>query len=147
MELINSSMYINSEEDAYATLDVAILDLYSGNMEFMKNGACPTFIKNGKNVNVVKSISLPAGILDKIDLVVYDKDLSDGDIIVMCTDGILESNAEYENKEIWLKNILEEIETDNVQKIANIILREAIDNYFGTPKDDMTVIVAKVRKE
>ena len=146
MELINSSMYINSKEDMYATLDVAILDLYSGNMEFMKNGACPTFIKNKKQVNVVKSISLPAGILDKIDLVVYDKDLSDGDIIVMCTEGVLESNSEYENKELWIKNVLEEIETDNVQKIANIILEESIDNNFGNPKDDMTVIVVKVKK-
>ena len=146
MELINSSMYINSKEDMYATLDVAILDLYSGNMEFMKNGACPTFIKNKKQVNVVKSISLPAGILDKIDLVVYDKDLSDGDIIIMCTDGVLESHSEYENKEMWVKNILEEIETDNVQKIANILLEESIDNYYGNPKDDMTVIAIKVKK-
>lgn len=146
MELINSSMYINSEEDSYATLDVAILDLYAGNMEFMKNGACPTFIKNNGTVYVVKSISLPAGILDKIDLVVYDKDLSDGDVIVMCTDGIIESNAEYENKEIWVKNLLEQIETDNVQKIANIILEESKDNNFGMPKDDMTVIVAKVKR-
>ena len=145
MELINSSMYINSGEDTYATLDVAILDLYKGNMEFMKNGACPTFIKNGDIVNVVKSISLPAGILDKIDLVVYDKDLCDGDIIVMCTDGVLESNAEYENKEIWIKNLLENIETDNVQKIANILLKEAIDNNFGNAKDDMSVIVMKVK--
>ena len=139
-------MYINSEEDDYATLDVAILDLYAGNMEFMKNSACPTFIKNGKTVNVVKSISLPAGILDKIDLVVYDKDLNDGDIIIMCTDGILEANEAYENKEIWIKNMLEEIETDNIQKIANMILQESIDNNFGKPKDDMTVIVAKIKK-
>ena len=146
MELINSSMYINLEEDSYATLDVVILDLYSGNMEFMKNGACPTFIKNKDKVNVVKSISLPAGILDKVDLVVYDKDLEDGDIIVMCTDGILESNTEYENKEIWIKNLLEQIETENVQKIANIILEESKDNNFGMPKDDMTVITVKVKK-
>ena len=146
LELINSSMYINSKEDTYATLDVAILDLYKGNMEFMKNGACPTFIKNGDMVNVVKSISLPAGILDKIDLVVYDKDLMDGDIVVMCTDGILESNSEYENKEIWVKNLLEQIETENVQKIANIVLKESIDNNVGKPKDDMTVIVMKVNK-
>ena len=139
-------MYINSEEDTYATLDAAVFDLYSGKVEFMKNGACPTFVKNKKDVNVVKSISLPAGILDKIDLALYDKDLEDGDIIVMCTDGVLESNAEYENKEIWVKNMLEQFETENVQKIANIILKESIDNNFGKPKDDMTVIVAKVKK-
>lgn len=146
MELINSSMYINSKEDSYATLDVAILDLYAGNMEFMKNGACPTFIKNKKEIHVLKSISLPAGILENIDMVVYDKDLRDGDIIVMCTDGVLESNMEYENKEVWIKNMLEEIETDNVQKIANILLKEAIDNNFGNAKDDMTVIAVKVKK-
>lgn len=139
-------MYINAEEDSYATLDVAIFDLYAGNMEFMKNSACPTFIKNKNTVNVVKSISLPAGILDKIDLALYDKDLEDGDVIVMCTDGILESNTEYENKEIWIKNMLEQLETDNVQKIANIILKESIDNNFGRPKDDMTIIVAKIKK-
>lgn len=146
LELINSSMYVNSKEDIYATLDVAILDLFSGNVEFMKNGAPPTFIKNKKNVRVVKSVSLPAGILDKVDLVVYDKDLEDGDIIIMCTDGILESNVEYENKEIWVKNFLEEIETDNVQKIANILLAQAIDNGVGSIKDDMTVIAVKIKK-
>ncbi len=146
LELINSSMYINSKEDTYATLDVAILDLYAGNMEFMKNGACPTFIKNKRSVKVVKSVSLPAGILDKVDLVVYDKDLNDGDIIIMCTDGILESNVEYENKEVWVKNLLEEMETDNVQKIANILLAQAVDNGVGKAKDDMTVIAVKVKK-
>lgn len=86
------------------------------------------------------------GILDQVDLVVYDKDLEDGDIIIMCTDGILESNIEYENKEIWIKNLLEEIETENVQKIANILLNQSIDNCVGIAKDDMTVIVAKVKK-
>lgn len=45
MDLINSSMYINSKEDTYATLDVAILDLYSGNMEFMKNRSLSNIYK------------------------------------------------------------------------------------------------------
>lgn len=69
-----------------------------------------------------------------------------GDIVIMCSDGILESNIEYENKEVWVKNLLEEIETDNVQKIANILLAQAVDNGVGTAKDDMTVIVAKIKK-
>lgn len=146
IELINSTISLNSEDDMYATLDVGILDLYSGNMEFVKNGACPTYIKSGKEVQILKSLSLPAGILDNIDLIVYDKDIEDNDLIVMCSDGIMESNTEYQNKELWLKYMLEEIETDNVQKIADIILKEAIDNGYGVAKDDMTIIVAKIRK-
>jgi len=131
----------------YATLDISILDLYSGNLEFIKNGACPTYIKNKRNVQVLKSVALPTGIVDDIDLIVYDTDLHDGDIIVMCTDGIIESCTEYTNKELWLKFLLEEIQTDDVQKIADIILNEAIDNNYGTQKDDMTVIVMKIKQK
>lgn len=64
----------------------------------------------------------------------------------MCTDGILESNEEYENKEAWVKNLLEEIETDNVQKIANTILAQAIENGRGSIKDDMTVLAVKIKR-
>lgn len=64
----------------------------------------------------------------------------------MCTDGILESNEEYENKETWVKNLLEEIETDNVQKIANMILTQSVENGRGSIKDDMTVLAVKFEK-
>ena len=72
--------------------------------------------------------------------------IEENEILVMCSDGIAESNAEYENKELWLKYLLEQMETENVQKMADIILAEAIDNNYGIPKDDMTVIVCKIEK-
>jgi len=146
LRLINATLSSINEEDMYATLDIAIFDLYAQNLEFIKNGACPTYVKNKRNVQVLKSLSLPTGILSDIDLVVYDKDLEDGDILVMCSDGILESSDEYTNKELWLKFLLEEIETEDSQKIADIILQEAKDNNYGIPKDDMTVIVTKIKK-
>ena len=104
--LINSSINLNSNEETYATIDISVFNNTTGNIEFIKNGACPTFIKSGNNVEVVKAVSLPAGIVDDIDLVVYDKDLKGGEIVVMCSDGILESNSELANKELWVKELL-----------------------------------------
>ncbi len=147
LNLINSTLIANTKEDMYATLDIQILDLYAGNMEFIKNGACPTYIKRNNEVQLLKSLSLPTGILENADLVVYDYDLQDGDILVMCTDGIIESNSEYINKELWVKYLLEDIKADDPKQIANMILNEAIDNEFGMQKDDMTVIAFKINKK
>ena len=143
VELINSTILNCSEKEIFATLDIAIVDLYTGNIEFIKNGACPTYIKNKKKINLVKSLTLPTGIIDNVDLTLYDKDIEEGDILVMCSDGILDSNVEYKNKELWVKYLLEDIETDDAQKIADLILNEAIDNNYGVAKDDMSVIVCK----
>ena len=144
IKLINSTLIANLEDDMYATLDIAILDLFKGNLEFIKNGACPTFVKRNKEIQILKSLSLPTGIVENADLTVYDYDLQPGDILVMCTDGMIESITEYVNKELWVKYLLEDIQTNDAQQIADLILSEAIDNNYGKQKDDMTVIVAKV---
>ena len=82
--------------------------------------------------------------INQDNIQVFDTDIQSEEIILMCTDGILDSNVEYKNKELWVKYILEDIETKNTKKIADIILNEAIDNNFGKIKDDMSVIVCKI---
>ena len=77
----------------------------------------------------------------------FDKDINAGDIMLMCSDGILDANIEYKNKELWLKYMLEDIETNNTKKIADLILNEAIDNNFGMIKDDMSVMVCKFKQK
>lgn len=142
LELINSSL-INQNEEIFATLDIAIIDLYSGNIEFIKNGACPTYIKNKNRVQIIKANSLPAGIINDAGLQQFDRDIVEGEIMLMCTDGIIDSNIEYKNKELWIKYLLEDIETTNTKKIADLVLNEAIDNNYGVAKDDMSVVVCK----
>lgn len=146
IELITSSLMSKSEE-IFATLDVAILDLYKGTIECIKSGACPTYIKKNKHVQIIKSNSLPAGIINQDNIQIFDTDIQNEEILVMCTDGILDSNIEYKNKELWVKYLFEDIETKNTKKIADIILNEAIDNNFGKIKDDMSVIVCKFMKK
>lgn len=143
IDLINTTI-MNANEEIFATLDIMIIDLFNGKVEFIKNGACPTYVKNGNSVHIIKSLSLPAGILKDINLTTYDKDIENQDIFVMCSDGILDANVEYKNKELWVKYLLEDIETTSVQKIADLILNEAVDNSYGVTKDDMSLMVCKL---
>lgn len=146
LDLINTTL-INQNPEIFATLDIAIIDLYLGNIEFIKSGACPTYIKNRKKVQIIKSNSLPTGMIEGNNIQTFDKDITSGDIMIMCTDGILDANIEYKNKELWIKYLLEDIETTNTKKIAELVLNEAIDNNFGTIKDDMSIIVCKFMRQ
>ncbi len=146
IDLINTAL-MNQSKEIFATMDIAIVDLYEGNIEFIKSGACPTYIKNKKNVQIIKAESLPTGIVGEHNIQTLDKDIASGDIMVMCSDGILDANIEYKNKELWVKYVLEDIETTNTKKVSSLLINEAIDNNFGVVKDDMSVIVCKFIKK
>lgn len=143
VEMINSRINLLGTTERYSTLDASILDLYTGKLEILKNGACFTYIKNKKNIKKIESSNIPIGIMDKIEVKTETVDINDGDIIVMCTDGVLDSKEE--NSE-WIEDFLKNISTNNVQKIADLLLAEAVDNSYGVIRDDMTVIVSKIVK-
>lgn len=145
VEMINSRINLSSNSEIYSSLDMSILDLYIGKIELLKSGACNTYIKNKKNVEKINTESLPVGIVNNIELKSQTIDISDGDIVVMCSDGVLE--AKDDTKREWIEEFLRNVSTNNVQKLADLILAEAIDNSFGIAQDDMTVIVSKIMKK
>ena len=145
ISLINNSLSLKLDSDDYATLDICILDLYEGNISIIKYGACNTYIKNKKNISTIKSDDIPIGVGMDINLKEKNIPVSDGDIILMCSDGLLESKDEV--KKDWIEEFLKNSSTNNVQRIADMIMAEAIDNNYGIAGDDITVIVAKVMKK
>ena len=146
IDLINTNL-LNVGEDIFATLDLAIIDLYKGNVEFIKNGSAPSYYKNKKKITIIKSTTLPTGVVKNTSKEVLDKNIDDGDIVLMCSDGVIDSNVEYKNKALWVKYLLEDMQNSNPQKIADIVLNEAVDNGYGKVKDDMSVLVFKMLKK
>lgn len=145
IKMINSRLNLAGNSEIYSSLDISILDLYVGKVELLKNGACSTYIKNKKNIRKIDSTSMPVGIVNNIELQSNTIDIIDGDIIIMCSDGVLE--AKDDTKREWIKDFLKNVSTNNVQKLADLILAEAVDNSFGIAQDDMTVIVSKIVKK
>lgn len=144
VKLINSYMLVGRETDNFATIDAMIFDPLVGLTEFIKIGACPTFIcnKNGQ-VTTVDSNNLPIGILGDIEIETKTKLLKRGDIIVMVTDGVLDAN--FDKKEQAIIELIKAVKTTSAQRLADIMLQESIDCNFGMPKDDMTIIVARIQ--
>lgn len=147
VKLINSALVLKSPEELFTTIDLAIVDLHNGNVEFSKIGAATTFIKRKDKIEKIKSGSLPAGILKKIDVENNKNKLNDGDYIIMLSDGVMESNKDNVNIEGWLEDLLNERNETNPQVYADIILDAADKNYNYNSEDDMTVLVAKMWKK
>ena len=145
LNLINTNLNLTQENDMYASLDLNVFDLYTGKIIMIKNGACNTYIKNKRNVSVYESNNIPVGTVDKINFTKEIIDLKEDDIVVICSDGVLESKNELSKD--WIEDFLKNVNTNNVQKIADLIVSEAIDNSYGIASDDITVIVAKILKK
>lgn len=143
VKMINSVLVLKSSEESFSTLDICSIDLYTGEGEFIKIGAASTFLLRGGQVQVVKSSSLPIGILNTVDLEVSIKKLRDNDMIIMVTDGILDSGM-HEDGEEWMAEILRGLPCANPQDLAEHILAEAQAACRGESRDDMTVLVGKL---
>lgn len=144
IKMINSVLVLKSSEDCFSTLDICTFDLYTGLGEFVKISASSTFIIHEDKVDIIRSSTLPVGILNNIDVETSRKKLKDSDIIVMVTDGIIDSIGRATNKESWIIELLENNKINNPQEIADYILNAAKNNCSGNIKDDMTILTARV---
>ncbi len=144
LESINSVLLMDEGKECFSTLDVCTFDLYTGTAEFIKIGAVSTLIARGREVEILRASSLPVGILGEVDREIFTKNLAKGDVIVMMTDGVLDSRGGALRNEDWVADILKRRRNNHPGKIARSILARAEDNCKGYVKDDMTVLVAVV---
>ncbi len=127
-------------EDIFSALDVSVVDLKNGEVDFIKQGATIGFIKQGEKLNKIESNSLPLGILEEIKPKVTKTMLSTDDFVIMLSDGIVDAFGEEENLTGFLKNL----PSSNPQELADKILNRAKRQQQNYPKDDMTVLVGKI---
>ncbi|MBU3129189.1 stage II sporulation protein E [Clostridium tagluense] len=142
---VNSIMTLRfSQEEKFSTIDLSSIDLYTGEIDFMKVGAVATFLKSGDRLEIIKSKSLPIGVLDKADIDIQQMRLKNGDIIVMLSDGVLDYNDENVGRVDWIVDYLGKNNCNNPKELADGLLSEAKKLSGNRVKDDMTVLVSKI---
>lgn len=137
LRVVNSAMMYKSRDESLATLDVTLIDLFSGTTEFYKAGAPETIVcRKGKTI-IVQGETLPAGILQDVGFDKSELMLSKGDKIVMVSDGALSEGSDWIGVELEVfKN---GTATDLAHHVADYAKRRAGNQKH---RDDITVITA-----
>ena len=78
IDLINSAYIAGTTFNNPVTMDMSIIDCQAGVINCIKLGAVSTFIKRDNWVEIIKSTTLPMGVLEQVDYDCTTKKLYDG---------------------------------------------------------------------
>lgn len=144
LRTLNSVLALRWPEERFATLDLALLDPYQGEVEFIKVGSCPSLVKRGRTVTVINPGAPPLGILPQVAPAVSKKRLRAGDVILMVSDGVLEARGQRAAGIDWLVEYLARA-GDEPEELATAVLDLAGRRAGGVP-DDMTALAVRVEQ-
>lgn len=136
---VNTSLISKSGDECSVTLDLAVIDLFTGFTQFYKCGAAETVLrKNGKIINV-NIPSLPLGIISNTEIGCSTGVLRKGDAIIMVSDGVLEADKALLRKElkVFSSGKVKNFTADNAEKIRKLQKGK---------KDDMTILTIAIEE-
>ena len=123
MKTLNSAMALRgAETGSFTTIDLCVFQPTTGELEFYKYGAAPSYLKKGGTVRRVTGASLPAGLRGTPAAPdVTRLRLEPGSYAVMISDGVADPGRDE-----WLQDLLAGWEGENPQALAGLILSESI---------------------
>ncbi|MBR7132399.1 MAG: SpoIIE family protein phosphatase [Clostridia bacterium] len=140
LRILNSSMLFKSTDESLATVDIASIDLFTGQTELYKAGAAPTIVRRSGKTGKAESTSLPAGILRDIGFDKATVKCKVGDIVVLMSDGVTGSGTD------WIRAEIEGWKDGTAQALAERICECAKRRRSDNHEDDITVMAAILNK-
>lgn len=145
IEIINSIIKLKSNDNNSSTLDSMIIDLRTGESQYIKLGSAPTYIVHEGKVITINNINIPIGISDTPDYLPIARKLVNNDIVVQISDGVLEENSNISNN--YFTNYLKNIDVNKSTKsLSDELYKLVLKENKNVLKDDVTIIVTKLKK-
>lgn len=143
VKMINATLVTEVEEMEFATLDLCVVDVYRGQVDFIKAGASTTYIITEKGCKSYQASSLPMGVLTNSEVNHFQYKVKEECYIVMVTDGVNEAIAEVD-KEAFIYRTFVEAQTKNTKELSDRLLQKVVALQNGDLRDDMMVLVLGV---
>lgn len=137
LEIANAALMSGGEAEALTTVDLAVIDAFSGKVEFLKAGATRSFVRHNYRSVPIEAVALPIGILGEVEFGKAQAEICENDIVVVMSDGASLGDSH------WVLELLNDYEGIDADELARQIATEAFDKTDGR-HDDITVLVAMV---
>ena len=141
LDVVNALMLMCTGREMYATMDLCVCDLHSGETAFEKLGACVSYIVRSGEVRAIGADTLPVGVLPDVESRSLRMTLMPGDVVVMLTDGVVDS---YPGGEAGLREAIGKLAWLHPQAVGEKLIAQVVGD--GQARDDMTVLCAKLTR-
>lgn len=139
VKIVNSMLVSQTDNEISSAIDIVKIDKYTAETEIFKAGGTPTFIRQKGKVSLIESSSMPIGILADEEIFETKLNLSEGDIIMTLSDGVLENGVD------WIKGILSQKRLKTPKEIKESIF-DYIEKNGITFSDDAALGIILIRK-
>lgn len=144
MHTLHYVLSLKRDNDMYATIDFALVDLQGGSLWTWKAGGMSSFVLRGEELLKVESNAAPVGFMSVFSVETVKLSIKSGDIIVMYSDGLFSSKFDWETQESYFLTYLRQAIINNVslEKALDCTMKNFQESYYID--DDCTVIVISV---
>lgn len=141
LQTVNKLLSINTE-DCFTALDVSVIDLKDLTADFIKYGAPYGFIISKEGIRIVSGSTLPLGIIDEVKPAVAKTKLTENDVVLLLSDGVVDSFGSSSE----IISFLRTLSPFNPQNMAKQVIEKAKEISDGKCKDDMTAVAVRLYK-
>lgn len=143
MTAVNGVMLSAAGGEQFATVDLCLIDLWTGEAALNKLGACASVLVQGQKMQWIQGEALPLGIIERVVPMEHRVKLGEGDLMILMSDGITDA---FDSEEEIMDAVRRRI-GETPQRLADALLLEAENRHDGLPPDDMTVLCARIAGE
>lgn len=142
LDVVNALMLMCTGREMYATMDLCVIDLHTGETAFEKLGACPSYVVRDGEVRAIGADTLPVGVLPDVESSCLRMTLRPGDVVILVTDGVLDA---FPGGEEGLRTTIGKLHWLHPQAIGDKLIAQAVG--AGTPRDDMAILCIRVGRQ
>lgn len=142
LSVVNKVLSMGTDE-SFSAMDVLTINLFNMRCDFIKIGSPSSYLISNSSIRIIDGNSLPLGILDDLKPCTISFPVSEGDLLLMISDGVSDAFGSSTDLITFLKGL----KSLNPQKLADDVINQALSLDNGTPKDDMTAVCVRIFKK